>query len=261
MAEPRGPPRVGLTTTAERRLRFGPFPSVADAMRFAGYAVAGALVIPWLGALAWLPILALGFLLTVWQPGGIALDHRLVAWVAWWERALQPWEERMTPRSRSVRGATARVDPGYLVTVVKCAGRPIAFLPPQELHQRFEQYRSLLRTLDSGVVMVGVGLPVDARPWVPPKVEEEEREDLPARTGYAEMVGVLCRHRQRRRVYVLLWSPEADADALTRLEERTGAVTQQLEALGVTPTRLEGSALGASLTRFGWNEAVPVEGP
>ncbi len=140
MYETAGPPRVGLRTSAERRLRFGPFPSVGDAMRFVGYAAVGALVIPWLGTLAWLPILAAGFVLAVWQPGGIALDARLFAHIAWWERALQPWEVRMSSRGRSVHGGKARVDPGCLVTVLKCGGRPIAFLPPEELHQKFRQY-------------------------------------------------------------------------------------------------------------------------
>ncbi len=81
-----------------------------------------------------------------------------------------------------------------------------------------------------------------------------------ARAGYAEMVGVLCRHRQSRRVYLLQWALEGEGDSSTKLEERTGALAERLEGLGVSPVRLEGAALGAALTRFGWNEVGTAEG-
>lgn len=259
MDEGESPPRVGLRTAAERRLRFGPFPSVGDAMRFVAYAAVGALVIPWFGALAWLPILGVGFVLAVWQPGGVALDRRLYLRVTWWERALQPSEVPVTSRGRSVHGGVARVPPGYLVTVLKCGGRPIAFLPPQELYQKFRQYRELLRSLDGGIVLVGVGLPIDGRPW-DPQEPPLAAADTPARAGYSEMVRVLCRHRQSRRVYALQWAAEAAAGAATHLEERTGALAEHLEGLGVSPVRLEGASLGAALTRFGWDEVGLSEG-
>lgn len=255
MGDGRPPLLIGLATPAERRVRFGPFPSVGDGMRFAAYAAIGALVIPWLGVVAWLPILGVAFLLAVWQPGGMALDARLLSRLTWWERALRPWEEGMSVRARSVRGAVARVDPGFCVTVLKCGGRPTAFLPPEELAQRFRRYRELLRSLDSGIAMVGVGLPIDARSWVPAE-GPSEGEDQRARTGYREMVEVLCRQRQTRRVYVLQWAPEGEAGGGAKLEERTAALAGHLEALGVSPLRLEGAPLGAALTRFGWNEVA-----
>ena len=257
MATSHALPPLPLTTPSERSSRFGPFPSVSAGVRFAGYAAAGALVIPWFGAIAWVPFLGVGFLVVVWEPGGVALDVRLLHGGAWWQRALHPREERLTTRGRGVVGSAVRVDPGHLVSVLKCEGRPIAFLPPDELSAKFARYRELLRSIETGVVIVGVGIPVDPRPWVPDATELES-PDRAARAGYSELVGVLCRRRQRRRVYLLQWVPEATGDASDQLEARTHRLLGHLEGLGVTPVRLEGASLGAAVTRFGWNE-VRVE--
>ena len=251
-------PFVGLRTAAERRMRFGPFPSTAEAVRFAGYSAAGAVVIPWWGVLAWLPVLGCAFLVTVWQTGAVSVDRWLWHRVAAWERAWRSWEGRMSPRVAPVRGSFARIDPGGTVTVLKCQGRPTAFLPPQELEQKFRRYRELLRSLELGIVLVGVGVPVDGRRWLPLEVPTD-RADAPARAAYGELVNSLCRHRYRRRIYLLQWSQEADTSRAQKLEERTRAVLGHLEGLGVAPERLEGSALGAALSRFGWCEAPTEE--
>ena len=258
MAERAGPSTLPLFTSAERRLRFGPFPSVGDALRFVSYAATGALVIPWLGTWAWLPIVGAGFLLVVWQPGGIALDVALWARFTWWERALTPWENGVSTEARRGRQGTVRIGDGYQVAVTKCTGRPIAFLPPEELQQKFRLYREMLRSLKAGIVLIGVGLPVDARPWIP-SPGDAEGADREARAGYAEMVNVLCRHRRQRRVYLLQWTAEGEEGADTRLEERVDSLTEHLARLGVAPVRLHGPALGAALVRFGWGEPAATE--
>ena len=46
-------PDVALPVAIGRRMRLGPFPSARDALRFLAYATAGAVVIPFFGAIAW----------------------------------------------------------------------------------------------------------------------------------------------------------------------------------------------------------------
>lgn len=247
-------PTVPLRSPAERKLRFGPFPSMGDAMRFAGYAAAGSLVIPWLGAVAWLPFVAIGFVLVVWQPGGTSLDARLVARARAWERAFRPREAGVSRRGTGAHGAFARLESGGIASVLKCPGRPIAFLPPRELEARFQRYRALLRALPGSVVIVGTGVPVDPKSWLPPEGGEGARDDLEARKGYGEMVALLCRRRRLRRVYLLQGVPAGTGNGAALLSERTTALETQLQALDLAPVRLEGTALTAALARFGFGE-------
>ena len=248
-----GPPVAGLLPPVGRRMRFGPFPSARDAIKFVVYAALGALVIPLLGTIAWLPLLGIAFLLSAWTPGGVPLDRTIVRLVARWFRALEPAEALMGRRARSVTDGRVRIDPGRTATVLRCSGHPLAFLPPEELQRRFGLYRDLLRSVEGGLAISAVGGPIDPAPFRPTTspVASDERE---ASRAYAEMIGQLCRQRSRRRIYLLQWTRDASLDSRDDLERRTRELSQRLATLGLAPERLRGSALAASMRRFGWNE-------
>ena len=251
--EAAGPPIAGLLPPLGRRMRFGPFPAARDALKFAVYAAVGALVIPLLGAIAWLPLLGVAFLLCAWAPGGIPLDRTVFLVVARWFRALEPAEALMGRRARSVSEGRVRIDPGRTATVLRCRGHPLAFLPPEELRRRFGLCRHLLRGVDGGLAISAVGVPIAPaafRPIASPSASGERE----AARAYAEMIDLLCRRRSRRRIYLLQWTRDASVDARDDLERRTHELAGRLAALGLEPERLTGGALAASMRRFGWNE-------
>jgi|GEM_PF-732303 hypothetical protein len=247
------PDRIPLPERIDRRMRFGPFPSVRDALRFVAYAAVGALVIPWAGAWAWLPVLGVAFLLTVWHPDGTALDERIAAYVRWSWRAHREVGTVTAPGSRANLGDTIRLASGVRVAILKCGGSPVAFLPPEELLRRFREYRDLLRASDGGVVLASVGTPIDARPWLPSEAGPD-RPDGPARSAYAEMVRLLCTRRRHRRVYVLLWELAVRSGGTSRLNDRAHALRQRLSGLGSDPVRLRDRPLTAALRHFGWGD-------
>lgn len=249
------PERIALPERIDRRMRFGPFPAVRDALRFVAYAAVGALVIPWVGPWAWLPVVGAAFLLTVWHPEGTAIDERIGAYFRYAVRTHREVRALKGRPSRADAGDTLCLPSGMRVAVLKCAGAPVAFLPPEELLRRFRAYRDLLRASDGGFVFAAVGTPIDARPWLPSPVDPE-RPDAAARSAYTEMVGILCNRRRRRRVYVLVWEPALRAGTGTHLNDRIRALKQGFSNLGSDPVRLRDRALTAALRHFGWGEAA-----
>ncbi len=244
-------PTVPLPRRLDRRLRLGPFPSAGAAMRFAAYAAAGAIVLPVGGALAWLPLLGLGFLVTVVRPDGHALDERCAEYVRYRRR------RRSGPDGPSGRAAERFLKlPGpFAATIVEAGGIPTRFLPPDDARQLFEGYRALLRSLESGVL-----LEVDAAPGPGMgRLEDPARPpgaaEAAARSGYAEMVGLLLKRRRVRRVRAVLFAPLEGPAALARLEERTRALEGGLAGLGVPCERVTGRSLAGAAASFGW--AVP----
>ena len=247
-------PDVALPVAIGRRMRLGPFPSARDALRFLAYATAGAVVIPFFGAIAWLPFLGAGFLLTVVPIDGTPLDLELARRVSHWHRSTIPIESPMTPIRRS-RGAVVEVGTGAEVAVLRCRGKPIAFLPPEQLRQRFDAFRELLRSTDGGIVLATAGVPVDPTPFRPTIPHGEDGETRAAR-AYSEMVGLLCRRRSQRRIYVLQWDATALTGGTSRLEHRLGELAARLGHLGVEPERLAGRELTGALHRFGFANAT-----
>lgn len=248
------PDRIPLPERIDRRMRFGPFPTVRDALRFVAYAAVGALVVPWAGAWAWLPVVGGAFVLTVWHPEGIAVDERIAAYARY---ALRRHREVGAVKEAPIRaeaGDTVRLCSGMRVAVLRCAGSPVAFLPPEELHRRFREYRDLLRASEGGIVLASVGSPIDARPWLPLQ-HGHGLPDAAARSAYSEMIRLLCDRRRRRRVYVLVWEPTIRAGAASRLSDRVRALRQGLASLGADPARLRDRSLTAALRHFGWSEA------
>ncbi len=253
MAEPEpGPPVVALPQPVDRRLRLGPFASARDAVKFACYAAAGALLAPFVTPYAWLPVVAVGFLVSAWRPEGEALDERVAHWATWRVRRFTGGGPVSLPSSPPARGGYLRLGPGRYVTVLRTGGTPLAYRPPAELERLFRAYGELLRASD-GVLLLHAGtVPLSADPLVPGRSSSTGPE-LPAREGYQELVSVLCRRRLVRRVHLALSTPDVGPDALARLDQGTRALASRLAAVGLRPTRLETRALSEAGHRFGWS--------
>lgn len=259
MTEADAPWAIRLPTRLDRRMRLGPFPSARDAMKFAAYAAAGTAVLPVGGPGAWLPILAGGFLLSVYRPDGKGIDERVGDFVRYQTRR-RPRRSRSAPVGSP--GAPARqVDlPGTgLGAVIEVGGVPVRFLPPSEARDLFERYRALLRGLDGPLVLEAGSAPLDAPDRPRPPAEGPESEiSRSARAGYEEMVRLLFRRRLRRRVRILVSVAGRSEDASAQLDQRAARMSAHLEGLGLTPIRLSGGSLRRAIGAFGFD---PLGGP
>jgi hypothetical protein len=243
MGEPESAgPTVVLPERLDRRLRFGPFPSARDGLKFVLYAAVGALVALFASPYVWLPIVGVGFAVSVYRPDGEGLDGRLVAFVRWQGR--RRWEAPMRPGpvGPAIRRGLARPPTGGTLAVVRTGGVPLAYLPPTELERRFAQFRDLLRELDGSFAWV-VGVEPMRPSAVAPAARCGGRADGAARAGYAELVEVLCRRRSLRRVDFVLTDPRPEAAGIAETERKVRRVTEGLAALGLRPRRLKGRAL------------------
>lgn len=254
-----GPPIVGFPERFDRRMRLGPFPSARDALKFVAYAAAGALLVPFANPWVWLPVVLVGFAVSVWRPDGRALDERALVFLSWKARSVGSRRSmtRETPRV-TVRQAVLQLAPHRYVAVLQSGGTPIAYLPPHDLARRFALYRELLRSVDTSFLALATTVPIRAqtvRPGTPPEHEAESS----ALSGYSELVTLLCRRRSLRRVYLVLGTLEGDAEALRDLEGRVANLTERLGALGLHPIRLRDRALAEAAYRFGW--PAEVTGP
>jgi hypothetical protein len=251
MDETEGPPCVAIPEPLDRKLRFGPFPSTVDALRFLGYAAAGACLAPIAPLPLWLGVVGLGFVLSVSKPGGESLESRAVRLARWHLRTVRPGVAmRPTePGGNSPRGH-ARLASGVRATVLRAAGLPLAYLPSGDLARRFELFRELLRTLDGSLMIHATTAPIHARPFVPaePRPVGPERA---ARDGYRELVELIARGRSVRQVFVVIASPEPGVEGAGRLEASTSAVLDRLGAVGLKPVRLRDRALRDAVHRIG----------
>src|ERR1700691_568649 len=79
MSDPAGssgiPVVVGLPESLDRRMRLGPFPSARHALQVGAHAAVGGSVAAVLGFVWTVPFLGVGFLLSVYQNDGRALDE------------------------------------------------------------------------------------------------------------------------------------------------------------------------------------------
>ncbi|HEY1199215.1 MAG TPA: hypothetical protein VGG32_10930 [Thermoplasmata archaeon] len=253
MAEPEGgPPVIGLPERLDRRMRLGPFPSSRDALKFVTYAATGALLSPFASPWVWLPVVLVGFAVSVWRPDGRAVDERALAFVSWKLRSTGPRRVVKNPSSRPlVRQGFLQLASHRYVAVVRTGGTPMAYLPPDEVARRFELYRELLRSTDASFSFLATTAPIRSQTVRPGSPPGTGREAL-ALSGYSELVSLLCRRRLLRRVYFVLGTLEADADAIGRLEGRVANLVERLATLGLRPTRLRDRALAEAAHRFGW---------
>jgi len=251
-------PVVPLPSPIERRLRLGPFASAHDALKFVTYAAVAAVLAPFVSPYAWLPFVGLGFLLSVWRPEGEAVDERLGRWVAWsWRKV--GWPAMNAPSaSRPPGDAFVRLAPGRYATILRLGGTPVAYRPPAELERIFREYAELLRASD-GVLVLRVGTaPLGAHGLLPDE-SPLRREEQVARAGYRELVAVLCRRRQVRKVDLALFGSGNGREVRAQLDARTRSLSTRFEALGLRPTRLRGRLLHDAAHRLGWSSGAPVE--
>lgn len=248
MADPSddGPPRIALPEPFDRHLRLGPFRSVRDALKFATYAAVGVVPAVLAGPVWWLPFLGGGFVVATYRPDGRPADERAGEFVAYHLRRRH--RGGPPPRAAPTSGGSARVRGGRLVAMLEAGGVPVAFLPPADARRLFEAFSQTLRTLEVGVYVVAGVVPVPAAPFRPPR-EVAPRAPV-AKAGYEEMVRLLLRRRQRRRVRLVVWAADGP-DALARLEQSVRALAEGLRQLGLEPERLRAGELTVALERLG----------
>jgi hypothetical protein len=252
MQSPDAPlPLVSLPAPVDRRVRLGPFPSARDALKFATYAATGAVLAPFASPFAWVPVVAIGFGVSVWRPDGEAVDERAARVVLFHARQ---WTGRPLTRRGSfptTRGPVVRLVGGMRVAVVRSAGTPLAYRPPSELVGMFDRFRELLRATEGPLFLLATSVPLRAAPVRPPK-NPGSGVDAAARIGYVDLVTVLCRRRRTRRVDIALRSTVASEDGDRRLLERARALSEQLAGLGLAPVTLTDRGLHDAVRGYGW---------
>jgi hypothetical protein len=233
----------------DRRLHLGPFPSARDALKFAGVAAGGLLVVPFVGPAAIVPFALAGFVVAVHRSDGRSLDDRVLGYLGY------RWRRRHGAARRPVLpgglGAPrhVRLAGGRAAAVLVAGGVPVSFLPPDDARRLFESTRGWLETLGDGVYLVADTVPIPAGPFRP-RLPAPDAPDRAAGVGYDEVVRLLLRRRRARRVTLVLWEP-ADAAGHARLEDRAAASLAALATLGVVADRLAGAPLLAAIDRLG----------
>jgi len=257
MAESEADPLViGVPERLGRRMRLGPFPSSRDALKFVTYAATGALLAPFTSPWLWLPFVLAGFAISVWRPDGKAIDERVLAFGRWKLRSWDIGWSMKGPAARLlVRQGLLEVAPHRYVAVVRTAGSPMAYLPPDELTRRFELYRDLLRSTGGSFSVTSSVAPIRAQSVRPTGATAEGAEGS-ARSGYSELVLLLCRRRLLRRVFIVLGTTGGDTNSVARLEGQVSNLIDRLSALGLRPTRLRDRSLAEAARRFGWPAEV-----
>lgn len=250
-------PVVGLPARVDRRLGLGPFPSARAALKFVTIVAVGALVAAAAGPIAWAPFLGGGFLLTAYRWDGKTLDERLGDLVRWQVRRRGLGARHRLPRRSPAEAGVARLPSGFRLGVLTSGGVPVSFLPPPDARALFGAYRELLRSLESGAVLRMSSEPVGDRAFRLPPTDDPSAGDRAARAGYDEMVRLLCRHRRRRRIDLVVWSSAAGTLGRDRLDAQLGAMADRLRALGLDPERRRGPGLVRTLAEMGWSvEAI-----
>jgi len=243
---------VRFPERVDRRSRLGPFPSAHDAAKFLCYAAAAALVAPWVSAFLWIPLVGIGFGISVWQPDGRPADERALVYVLWRFRRISGRSGLIGRGDTVTRHALVQLAPSNYLAVVRARGCPIAYLPPAELEQKFELYRDLLRASAGHLAILCTTVPIRATPLLPAG-PDALGADQGARRGYVELASLLCRRRSVRRVYLALRNTEAGPDALSRLEAQASSMIERLARLGLRPVRLTDRALREAARRFDWS--------
>jgi hypothetical protein len=242
MEEP-APARIELPGRLDRSGRLGPFPSGGAALKFLLLGAIGALIALRFGPLFWTPFLAGGFLLAVHRRDGRALDEVGLDYVRFRLRRTAGRSAGRLRRSNAVSGV-GRTPAGRVAAGLEAGGVPVAFLPPLEASRLFDQYRALLRSNPSSLVLRVGRVPLRADPFLPRGGPAASAGEAAARDGYAELIELIAQRRCRRRVRLLAVGGH-EGSAGTRLESGLRAISASLEAMGVPHGRLHGDRLAA----------------
>ncbi len=243
-------PTASVPEPFDRTVRFGPFPSARDAVKFVTYAAAGALLSPVAAPIVWLPVVVAGFVVSVWRPEGRALDERAFTMLRWGVRvvgrelAVRRDAVDITLRHRMVRWN------GRYVAVLRAGGIPLAYLPPSELARRFDGYRDLVRAVGGSWVLLTGEAPLhlrSIRPGGGPLTEAERA----ARDGYTELLRLIAARRPLRRIHLLLSDADPGPEGVGRIEAAATRAVDRLGALGVRCERLTGRALSDAIRHLG----------
>jgi hypothetical protein len=245
-------PIVRLPERIDRHSRLGPFPSARDAARFLCYAAAGAILSPWVSPFLWLPIVAGGFIVSVWQPDGRPLDERIWEYLRWRLRSAVPLS--VMTRRIGVRRGIVRVAPGHFLAVLQAGGIPIAYLPPADLEARFRQFRETLRGGSGAVGIWCTSVPIRPQPLRPTPSTPPDVQAA-ARGAYSELVELLCQRRRVRRVYIAVRATGPGPDGLARVDLEIRSLRDRLESLGVRSVRLVGRRLVEAAMQLNWGIA------
>lgn len=249
-------PAVDLPERLDRKLRLGPFPSARDALKFVAYAAVGALLVPFLGPVGWVPFVLVGLAVSLWRPDGEALDDRLARYLRWRGRRFSEGPAvTISPPPNPGRRAIVRL-PASFAAVVRMGGLPLAYLPPADLARCFDRYRELLRAFDGSLILLSSRAPIHPTPFLPAEPTPLGAEGT-ARAGYRELVEVIVRRRHVRQVFFAIATAEPGADGIARLETQVASLLERLRALGLRPVRLRDHALADAVRRLGLTEVGP----
>jgi hypothetical protein len=230
------------------RPRFGPFPSVTDALKFLLALALGAVVAAFAGPLFWLPFVGGGFLLAVYRSDGKSVDERCGDYLRWRLRPRLGRSSEALGSPRSIHRCA-----GGFAAGLRVGGVPLAFLPVAEQEARFRSYRTLLDSLSGPLWMEMESVAVLPGPYLPrdPPGLASAPAVLAARRSYAEFASLLVRRRRRRLVRVLLLEPGTGAIPLSRLSTRLEALRSALERLELPVERLHGTELARLVSAQG----------
>jgi hypothetical protein len=246
------PPSVVLPERLDRPMRLGPFPSARAALKFVTYCAVGALFVPLAGGLVWLPFLLLGLVASVHRTGEKGPDERILDFVRYRLRQRGVFVTNPAGIVGRARGPLIRLQSGSYVAIVETRGSPILHRPPREIEDLFAQYRDFLRALDGGCAFVATVTPLSAVAYEPVRRAGPEGCAPRARTGYDELVRLLCRRRFVRRIFFAFGSSNGSPSAVAQLEERVAMSMERFQRLGVGPLRLRGRVLREAAHRFDW---------
>jgi hypothetical protein len=245
---------VGLPERLDRPMRFGPFRSIRDGLKFAAYASIGAVAAALAGPVWWLPFLGAGFVLSVYQRDGQPVDEQAGAFLAGRWRAQLGGSPSSARCRAAVNGpSTLRLASGRRVILLEAGGIPVAFLPPRDARHLFDRFRIALGRLGAGAYLHVGTAPLPVAPYLPPtpRAAASGPERL-AREGYREVVRLLCEHRAQRRVRVALWARATGATADAELDGLVRQFRSDLEQIGIVATPLAGGALREAAATIGW---------
>ncbi|HTP54366.1 MAG TPA: hypothetical protein VML94_05340 [Thermoplasmata archaeon] len=253
MAPGEDPPAVELPERLDRPLRLGPFRSARDALKCVAYAAVGALLVPFLGPLVWIPFAVVGVAASLGRTDGGGVDDRAVRYLFWRARRLVGGVG-VTPGGESPTGRRAIVRlPSSFAAVVRVGGLPLAYLPAADLTRCFERYRELLRAFDGSFLVHSTRAPIHPTPFLPAEPTPGGPEGA-ARAGYRELVEVIVRRRHVRQVFLAIATGEPGPDGIARLETQVATLLDRLRALGLRPARLRDRALSEAIRRLGLTE-------